>query len=386
MVRVGDKHGHDGGEKIQYHLADHVGSSAVVIGGDDSAANGFVNREEYSPYGETSFGSFAKKRYRYSAKERDEESSLYYFGARYFMPAFTRWINCDPSGPDDSANLYQMNQNNPLRFADSVGTESVDIGNPVRPEPVFSRKFRPDQLPQRTRDAYKLLHKYSFESDIKHDVFGGKSYERRVPDPRAKLDETAEQVNKQTECVPSTIRNYLRIVLRYDFATEGIEELMLTKATKLVSMGLEGEETIPHFGGDISKSPTGMLGRLVLDDLLPERKFVYREVAPTEENLLALGRKAQGSEPVIIQLARHWYLLEGVEVVDGKNLFKVRDSLKPDRRYLTWHQIGFSGGYIDWVPSPSYSSYEAIREASKDLRPPPPPADLIPRNEVRPIQ
>jgi RHS repeat-associated protein len=385
IVRVGDRHANDGGEKIQYHLGDHLGSSAVVIAGDASNANNFVNREEYFPYGETSFSSFAKKRYRYAGEERDEESGLYYFGARYFIPALARWVNCDPSGPEDSANLFQIAQNNPLRFTDSMGTKSVDISS-VRPEPVFSRKFQPNQLPQRTKEAYKLLHQYGFASEIKRDFLGGKSYERRVPDPYAKLEETAEQVNKRTECVPSTIRNYLRVILRYDFPTEGIEELMITKATKLVSTGLEGEKTIPHFTGDISKSPTGMLGRLILNDLLPERNFFYREVAATEENLVALARKAQASEPMIIQLPHHWYLLEGVEVVNGKNMFKVRDSLKPDQGFLTWHQVGFTGGYVDWDPSPSYSTYEGIIEASKHLRPPPPPADLTPRDEVRPIQ
>ena len=37
-----------------------------------------TNREEYTPYGETSFGSYARKRYRFTGKERDEESGLGY--------------------------------------------------------------------------------------------------------------------------------------------------------------------------------------------------------------------------------------------------------------------------------------------------------------------
>ena len=45
-------------------------------------AGALVNREEFTPYGETSFGSFAKKRYRFTGKERDEESGLNYHGAQ----------------------------------------------------------------------------------------------------------------------------------------------------------------------------------------------------------------------------------------------------------------------------------------------------------------
>ncbi len=56
-----------------YHMGDHLGSSNVVL--DDQGK--FINREEYRPYGETSFGSYDKKRFRFSGKERDEESGLY---------------------------------------------------------------------------------------------------------------------------------------------------------------------------------------------------------------------------------------------------------------------------------------------------------------------
>ncbi|MBK0403317.1 hypothetical protein I5M27_09990 [Adhaeribacter sp. BT258] len=56
----------------KYFLDDHLGSSSVVL---DSAGS-LINREEYYPFGETSFGSFAKKRYRFCGKERDEESGF----------------------------------------------------------------------------------------------------------------------------------------------------------------------------------------------------------------------------------------------------------------------------------------------------------------------
>ena len=78
---------------IKYQLGDHLGSSNVVI--NDTGA--WIDREEYTPYGETSFGSFAKKRYRFTGKERDEESGLYYH-ARYYAPWLGRWMSPEPSG------------------------------------------------------------------------------------------------------------------------------------------------------------------------------------------------------------------------------------------------------------------------------------------------
>ena len=55
-----------------------------------------MNREEYSPYGETVLGSYAHKRYRFAGRERDEESGLDYSQARYYAPWLARWISPDP--------------------------------------------------------------------------------------------------------------------------------------------------------------------------------------------------------------------------------------------------------------------------------------------------
>ena len=103
---------------VLYQHGDHLGSSHVVSQVDGS----FFNQEEYYPYGETSFGSYARKRYRYTGKQRDEENGLYYHGARYYAPWLARWISCDPAGAVDGLNPYAYTQNNPIRFTDATGT------------------------------------------------------------------------------------------------------------------------------------------------------------------------------------------------------------------------------------------------------------------------
>lgn len=92
LVRVGNPFPDDMTPAVKYHLGDHLGSNTLVI---DSAGN-WINREEYTPYGETSFGSFLHKRYRFTGKERDESTDLYYHGARYFAPWLGRWVSADP--------------------------------------------------------------------------------------------------------------------------------------------------------------------------------------------------------------------------------------------------------------------------------------------------
>jgi RHS repeat-associated protein len=122
--RRGTKHPDDGGEPVQYHLGDNLGSSSVVIGGADAAASGFLNREEYFSYGESGFGSFGRKRYRYSGKECDAESGLYFFGSRCYITWLARWASCDPLGPAESPNLYSYTRANPQRYVDATGNLS----------------------------------------------------------------------------------------------------------------------------------------------------------------------------------------------------------------------------------------------------------------------
>lgn len=132
-LRVGAAFDGDEGPAVQYFLEDHIHNTSVVS--DDSG--GFVRREEFYPYGGTSFGSFARKRYRFTGKERDEESGLAYHRARYYAPALSRWVSADPAGAVDGLNLYCYGRNNPVRFFDHSGKQSTSIpGQSSKPGPL----------------------------------------------------------------------------------------------------------------------------------------------------------------------------------------------------------------------------------------------------------
>ncbi len=124
IIRRGDVYSEDSGPAIQYYLGDHLGSSNIVINADGQ----WINREEYFPYGKSSFGGFQKKRYRLMGKERDEETGFLYFGARYYSPWLDRWTNCDPAGKTDGLNLYSYVLCNPLTFRDPSGLLSIEEG------------------------------------------------------------------------------------------------------------------------------------------------------------------------------------------------------------------------------------------------------------------
>jgi RHS repeat-associated protein len=122
LVRLGDAHPDDRGPAVQFHLADHLGSSNVVV----DLPGALVNREEFTPYGETSFGSFARKRYRFTGKERDEESGLNYHSARFYALWIGRWISSDPIGTGGGINLYAFVAGAPITRVDPKGTGTDD--------------------------------------------------------------------------------------------------------------------------------------------------------------------------------------------------------------------------------------------------------------------
>jgi len=79
---------------LKYH-SDHLGSTSLITDLDGNVAQ----HVEYIPYGDV----FIEERnsawntpYKFNAKELDEETGLYYYGARYYDPRTSVWLGADP--------------------------------------------------------------------------------------------------------------------------------------------------------------------------------------------------------------------------------------------------------------------------------------------------
>jgi RHS repeat-associated protein len=111
---------------VHYYLSDHLGSTSVVI----SAAGAVEQDSDYSSYG-TEFPVISVPNvYKFTGKERDTESNIDYFGARYFSSLFGRFTSAD-DGADQSPidpqswNLYSYVRNNPISNTDPDGHDCV---------------------------------------------------------------------------------------------------------------------------------------------------------------------------------------------------------------------------------------------------------------------
>ena len=109
---------------LRYQYSNHLGSAVLEL---DEAAQ-VITYEEYFPYGSTAYQASRNqtetpKRYRYTSKERDEETGLSYHGARYYAPWLGQWVSCDPIGLVDGVNAYTYVNRNPLRLRDPSGAQ-----------------------------------------------------------------------------------------------------------------------------------------------------------------------------------------------------------------------------------------------------------------------
>jgi RHS repeat-associated protein len=114
-------------KSIRYQFGNHLGSSCLEL--DDKAQ--IVSYEEYSPYGNSTYQAVRSqtetaKRYRYTGKERDEESGFQYHDARYYATWLGRWTACDSHWLADGPNIYVYSQSNPTVFVDSTGNETQE--------------------------------------------------------------------------------------------------------------------------------------------------------------------------------------------------------------------------------------------------------------------
>jgi RHS repeat-associated protein len=119
-----------------YLSTDHLGSTRLVTGENGSV----MARHDYLPFGEEIPSGYANRgadwaaddsvKQKFTAKERDTETGLDYFNARYMSSAQGRFTSPDPvfvtahrvNDPQEW-NLYAYSRNNPLRFTDPTGLD-----------------------------------------------------------------------------------------------------------------------------------------------------------------------------------------------------------------------------------------------------------------------
>jgi RHS repeat-associated protein len=169
-------------ERIYYYHSDHLGSAQVVTNYEGE----LYERFEYAPYGEVWIDWVNmvlvnrpdKTPFRFTGKEQDEETGLYYYGARYLDPRTSRWLSADPAmgeyipvapindearrrngnlpgmgGVFNYVNLhvYHYAGNNPVKYTDPDGRDAYNCTG----EDIYVRNEEGTLFPVRDGEMYK---------------------------------------------------------------------------------------------------------------------------------------------------------------------------------------------------------------------------------------
>ena len=111
-------------EDIFFYHSDHLGSTSYIT---DAKAN-VAQFDAYLPYGELlvdEHSSSEEMPYKFNGKELDEETGLYYYGARYMNPRTSLWYGVDPLAekfPSISTLSYCFD--NPIKYIDPDGRKT----------------------------------------------------------------------------------------------------------------------------------------------------------------------------------------------------------------------------------------------------------------------
>ncbi len=140
---------------IRFQYTNHLGSATLETDEDGVV----ISYEEYHPFGTSAYRScksdvdLSLKRYRFSGKERDEETGLYYFGARYYAAWLGRWTSSDPAGFVSGLNLYRYCSNNPISKLDPNGMEDFRV---IVRDPALDHNATFSQLQAAVPEGYRI--------------------------------------------------------------------------------------------------------------------------------------------------------------------------------------------------------------------------------------
>ena len=287
---------------IRYQFGNHLGSSSLEL--DEQAQ--IISYEEYAPYGSSTYQAVRSqtetaKRYRHTAKERDEDSGLYYHGARYYTAWLGRWTNCDPAGLLDGMNLYKAWRCSSVRYADPSGTMSKEAQAAWEAARHSETNMTPDQIGsvyQKPEDVPKQL-----VEPAKRSIGRVQEQQSRLAQGNAKEAQAKAAAAQTPKLTLSQKRE-----LRTSAANAGAQNAVVESAESLADLGKVAALpalgplvlTLPSVKLDWAKAPTpASTGDRLQDSILSD--YYTTGGAAADATLLALsfvpvGEIAQGAK------------------------------------------------------------------------------------------
>ena len=143
---------------IHFTHSDHLGSGSVITG----TGGGVRQQLDYLPFGEEGVneqtppsgqgigeGDLFDTAKKFTGKELDADTGLYYYGARYYNPNLSRFVSRDPLQDRtmemisrQEMNGYAYTKNNPINSIDENGEYTVSEAKLAIAHPINARKAK----------------------------------------------------------------------------------------------------------------------------------------------------------------------------------------------------------------------------------------------------
>ena len=151
-------------EETFFYHSDHLGSTSYIT---DDHTN-ITQYDAYLPYGELLVDEHSSSEdmpYKFNGKELDEETGLYYYGARYMDPKISMWLGVDPLMEKyTNVSGYVFCHSNPIVRIDRDGcADYFSISGKF----IRSDKSKDKNIYIRTSSGNVLLSKYNFKRNLR---------------------------------------------------------------------------------------------------------------------------------------------------------------------------------------------------------------------------
>ncbi|MBA3900079.1 MAG: RHS repeat protein [Bacteroidetes bacterium] len=307
MVRVGTQFPDDIDDAVTYNLEDQIGSSTVRL----NTTGAVIDKEEYYPFGDSSLRTFTKKRYRYVGKEKDLESGLYYYGARYYAAWTCRFISVDPLAGDFTyLTPYNYAGNRPINKIDIDGMQ--EEGAETKPNSPDNNSNETNENSGKSKEP-KISHVTPMPDGGRiegHDYGDGKIVNVRYDSNDNIVEDTSEgpwdyssTSNENSEANPSDVKE------KNISSTKNEESKNETKLTeKSKEADIDENKTVEH---------ATKIGLTVFENAAREANKVEDTGVKRGDNETTRKKKIEASEKMSKILKRIEKIISGIGKILG---------------------------------------------------------------------
>jgi RHS repeat-associated protein len=197
--RVARKDFAGGTTSVAYYFSDHLKTASVIT----DAAGTITADSDYYPWGggELQFVANDSNHYKFTGKERDTETNLDYFGARYYSNGLGRWVSADWSATPV-----------PVPYADLGDPQSLNLYGYVRALPTTRLDINGHDPQQRERPPAEE------EAQREAEERAAKENDPASKEPADPLERARDELQQENAQARAGARELIDRIERHDLA------------------------------------------------------------------------------------------------------------------------------------------------------------------------